>query len=607
MALSGEGVGRESSRRLTSNGVVPSRSLIRSRSAAVTTPPSSLFSSVSGESLTNQLIELTTFRECQELLRGTTLATVLRCGDAIFASSAGSDDTYMLSKRMVRIEAFISHNWSVPRYKKFLGLCLVYNFKFTVAIAFVLTVLVSIGTASGAFPLIHDRTEPTGRAAFGCKLLFVPIFFGVFFFGRTFFGYFGHRGPTVFLDKVCIHQVDMEVQRRGIRKLGAFLNSSERMVVLYSDVYLQKLWTVYEMASFLTLHPVSDVTILPVFQAVVFSSGLCVCYIYNLSVVVLRMFVDNRFVMYAFTLSATMWFAYVVRMWARDKEAINMRLSNFTVKNCLCFNESDRPVVYHNISALMMASKVVPKDADEEVALSAFDTLVRRDLPSAFVSVHRPCAFTYTQLVMIGSAMDGVKALDQMSSYIAQGCSTQSALAEALFHVLWMTALWPLAWFAIQQMASSFLYLVGWQQKAWLLFSVLLVALPFAALDSAALALTFAAETSEATLATMMVLIVACIVLANMVIQGRCSCRCRRRPPPNHQGSRTNDGTEDFVPGTSAIQHQSSQDAPAVDSVIYGRSSGAAATSSGDTTTLDVELYIGSTVVGSVGRVLMSM
>jgi hypothetical protein len=79
----------------------------------------------------------------------------------------------------------------------------------------------------------------------------------------------GWHGPAVFLDKTCIHQTDHDLQINGIRKLGAFLKSSRCMVVLYGKEYLQKLWTVYEVASFLTLRPGSQIWVIPVYFPVV--------------------------------------------------------------------------------------------------------------------------------------------------------------------------------------------------------------------------------------------------------------------------------------------------------------------------------------------------
>merc|ERR1740121_2482032 len=88
----------------------------------------------------------------------------------------------------------------------------------------------------------------------------------------------GCRGCMVFLDKTCIHQTDLERQRRGILKLGAFLRSSKKMVAIYSDLYLTKLWTVYEIACFLALHPVSQLVVIPIYQPILVFGGIFMSY-----------------------------------------------------------------------------------------------------------------------------------------------------------------------------------------------------------------------------------------------------------------------------------------------------------------------------------------
>merc|ERR1719506_1574523 len=87
----------------------------------------------------------------------------------------------------------------------------------------------------------------------------------------------------VFLDKTCIHQTDISLKRAGVLKLGAFLTSSSRMLILYSDVYLKKLWTVYEVACFLlTPRTGNDIEILHINLAPFYLLLLAVMYIsYN--------------------------------------------------------------------------------------------------------------------------------------------------------------------------------------------------------------------------------------------------------------------------------------------------------------------------------------
>merc|ERR1719265_2912360 len=84
---------------------------------------------------------------------------------------------------------------------------------------------------------------------------------------------FGKSRKTCFLDKTCIHQTDVEKKVTGIVKLGAFLSLSTRCVVCYTDVYLRKLWTVYEIACFLVIHKIEHMTIIHTKYALMFFFG----------------------------------------------------------------------------------------------------------------------------------------------------------------------------------------------------------------------------------------------------------------------------------------------------------------------------------------------
>merc|ERR1712117_185394 len=92
--------------------------------------------------------------------------------------------------------------------------------------------------------------------------------------GHVLFQIKGSPGRTLFLDKTCIHQVDKDLQKQGILKLGAFIRKSLCLLVIYSDLYLIKLWTVYEVACFLCLHPLQNMSVVPTFLPFVFLCGL---------------------------------------------------------------------------------------------------------------------------------------------------------------------------------------------------------------------------------------------------------------------------------------------------------------------------------------------
>jgi len=59
---------------------------------------------------------------------------------------------------------------------------------------------------------------------------------------------------SVFLDKVCIHQTDENLKRQGIESIGAVLQSSANMLVLWDQSYAKRLWCVFELAAYIRAH-----------------------------------------------------------------------------------------------------------------------------------------------------------------------------------------------------------------------------------------------------------------------------------------------------------------------------------------------------------------
>ena len=80
----------------------------------------------------------------------------------------------------------------------------------------------------------------------------------------------------------------MTIQRQGIEKLAAFLRCSDEMVVIYTDVYLLKLWTVYEVASFLALSSVDKMTVVPVALAKLYVIMICWGFVSNVLILIIR-------------------------------------------------------------------------------------------------------------------------------------------------------------------------------------------------------------------------------------------------------------------------------------------------------------------------------
>ncbi|CAJ1404518.1 unnamed protein product, partial [Effrenium voratum] len=126
-------------------------------------------------------------------VRFPTKQQVQLAGDVLFHASAETD----------KVDVFIGHSWSAGRWQKFLALCLFFNLD--------LAVSCSLGACGVAVAVLLGSKGMTGLGgsplAMPC-LVYLPmtVFFVVFFFGQHICG---RWSPSVWVDKLCIHQTDM--------------------------------------------------------------------------------------------------------------------------------------------------------------------------------------------------------------------------------------------------------------------------------------------------------------------------------------------------------------------------------------------------------------
>ena len=201
------------------------------------------------------------------LLRSTPLANILRRGGLLFKDNHGSGEIFELSSQTDHIDSLISHSWSCGRWQKYLAFCLHFN----APLAFTSSLLVGLLVAAlGASEFIwftelvtEDHIERTPNGPYAMVLCSLT-FWLVLFFCRDIVPRGCLHTPTVFLDRVCVHQVDEDLKQRGVAHLPMFLFFSADLVILESDDYFERLWTVYELATFLTVQPHGRVVFLPV-------------------------------------------------------------------------------------------------------------------------------------------------------------------------------------------------------------------------------------------------------------------------------------------------------------------------------------------------------
>jgi len=193
---------------------------------------------------------------------------------AFSGGSMAAEDTYALSHPVEELDFFLSHSWRDPPKLKWLSLLVHGNLTRSVLISN-MTAALSSGFCI-AFPSLYplrgvpmDAVDLTVRYRYGpaCMVFNVTLIVCLLF---------GHKvnvnNPTLFLDKVCIHQTNSELKSMGIKSLGGFLKHSKRMLVLWGDDYFDRLWCCYELAVYVLIQGTSHVSIMPVDYAAVMSA-----------------------------------------------------------------------------------------------------------------------------------------------------------------------------------------------------------------------------------------------------------------------------------------------------------------------------------------------
>merc|ERR1712232_65289 len=204
--------------------------------------------------------------------------------------------------------------------------------------------------------------------------------------------------------------------------------------------YLQKLWTVYELGSFLLLDPTGRMAVIPVFlprQLVQGVLGFYFCFILEkiASIREVQHILDGRglsgFLRHVTGIGTS--FIYLVlvavflRKWARDKARIHPHVQNFSIVNALCTKEADRPVVHRNVACFMKASGLIEVLEHDNTALSVFDRLVQKVLPLKIQASIGHVGVRYHHVVMLFLAQ-GLHCLDIAGGVLASKEYTQGEL-----------------------------------------------------------------------------------------------------------------------------------------------------------------------------------
>ena len=197
--------------------------------------------------------------EDPSLQRAVPMSTILRNFGALLSAGriptwnegAVASDFYGLSSEAKEFDCFISHSWSASRAHKFVALAWSTNLGPALSAAAFGAVALSLFSWSDPYEVLTTCDGVVER---------VGITFVLFYFMFVVLLALAHnvvrwcQDDACFFDKGCIDQAHGPVKQAQIDSLGAFLQNSRRMIVLWSPDYFHRLWCTYELAAYIHLN-----------------------------------------------------------------------------------------------------------------------------------------------------------------------------------------------------------------------------------------------------------------------------------------------------------------------------------------------------------------
>jgi len=344
----------------------------------------------------------------------------------------------------VRYDYFISHNWSVKRWKKFMALCMLWNCKRALISACIMQALCFSLVALDVLPLI--RSSVNGHEiSIWCIGTCVATFVLVFLFMSDVLQMVGVPGYRLFLDKVCVDQSDEDRKRQGIGAITAFLYHSDGLVVLFSEMYLTRLWTVYELTTFLALKPEGELLVQPVILGPVtaylvilqtFQSQQLFLAPSDMEQFATMDVISITFATVSMGLNMLGLFcgAIFLRMWGRTRANMGAQIADFSFEHALCHSEEDRKTIFSAIKKIAREGGLVEPDASTRDCIASYEQIVQQILPRRMSGAFGLCGIPW-QLPCLMTLPCLAQVLDRAAVQILQGTAALKFLEHLLVGV----------------------------------------------------------------------------------------------------------------------------------------------------------------------------
>ena len=366
----------------------------------------------------------------KDVLRGIRLSRTLRRLGALWLTSpadlkeSARGLLWEQSQPVESLDRFLSHTWWTSGRLKLLALLLQNGWPFML----LCYVLAAAAAASlvllGVLPLPFQRFVTVGDI--DVQVNWAPWTL-LFTAAATVLGLFASPyvpwrvDPVCFLDVVSIHQVDLDLQKRGVYGLGGFLAASKEMHILWSAPYLSRLWCVYELAAFRKANPSGRIVVRPLFvelQALCYMLGAVFCATITFAWLSTGLLYSAAYiVVYVVASSPFLFISHRNRLYMREKDTLISDLQHFSLSNVQSRLEKDREFIYESINDWYGSEEAFTEHVRGPLKKELLASTA--DLPVQYSFLMVLPFFSVSLDALLGCSLAGVSVMDLLPRFFA--------------------------------------------------------------------------------------------------------------------------------------------------------------------------------------------
>ncbi|CAJ1399706.1 unnamed protein product [Effrenium voratum] len=296
-----------------------------------------------------------------EILRGISLRDSFRFGGSLWRNrqrvGAGPQaDLFHQSRHVEQLDVFVSHTWASGGWSKWLSLLMQSGCNCALSGWLLGNVAAAAMSYADLLPLPLRLSPNTEAFSEVCALGPWSMILG---FLGTALGFLLSpylprcKSDMCFIDAACVSQSNEALMTRGIRGIGGFLRVSKELRIVWTDLYLSRLWCVFELATFKKINPDGTVVMAPIFL----ETTVVLFYISNLCAASVQMVLragGSTRVLFALPIISLPFLVLVHRLRRSfvQKHKLFSQFQQFELDSARCVSDSDCEFIYATIDQL---------------------------------------------------------------------------------------------------------------------------------------------------------------------------------------------------------------------------------------------------------------